>query len=58
MIRLVLLSLRIVTDLITLETIVLKETGSILFPIKESHSQVMEKCGVWTYGEIPIDLSL
>ena len=58
MITLLLVSLRVVTDVITFETILLEETGSILFPIREKQSQVMETCGIWSYGEIPIDMSL
>lgn len=58
MISLLLVPLRVVTNLITLETILLEEMGSMFFPMKKDCSQVMEKCGIWAYGEIPIDMSL
>jgi hypothetical protein len=50
--------LRTMTTFISLETMLLEEIGSILFPIKEDYNEVMEDHGIWMYGEIPIDVSL
>ena len=58
MASLLLFPLRAMTHFITLETILLEEVGAMLFPVKEDYNEVMEDCGIWMYGEIPIDMSL
>jgi len=58
MTSLILFPVRAMTKLIALETMLLKKVGAVLFPTKEDRNEVMEDDGIWSYGEIPIDLSL
>jgi hypothetical protein len=58
MTEILLMPLRLATQLIIVETTLLEEMTSMFFPMQENCSQVMEECGIWNYGEIPIDMSL